>query len=197
MSQCPRCGRNWPWDGSWQQDNRCFGCGWIPGQEKWQQKTSPEQDRTPSASSASDADSGLVTIGIVVAIIAACIFPGIIVLYGIIGVVVLLVHLDSTPSTTKKATCFRSTGNSTQSRFVASKKRSDPVKNTNGAIDRVRSGRSRRASSSPIRPGDEIHALVNGKWVPARLVAKRRNGQHVVQLDGGESVLTLTIRTDL
>ena len=27
---CPECGRTWPWDGSRQQDNRCFGCGWVP-----------------------------------------------------------------------------------------------------------------------------------------------------------------------
>lgn len=28
MHRCPKCGRKWPFDGSWQQDNRCFGCGY-------------------------------------------------------------------------------------------------------------------------------------------------------------------------
>lgn len=28
-NRCPRCGRTWPFDGSWQRDNRCFGCGWV------------------------------------------------------------------------------------------------------------------------------------------------------------------------
>jgi len=29
-SRCPCCGRTWPWDGSYTQDNRCFGCGRVP-----------------------------------------------------------------------------------------------------------------------------------------------------------------------
>ena len=28
-NQCPDCGRTWPFDGSWQRDNRCFCCGWV------------------------------------------------------------------------------------------------------------------------------------------------------------------------
>jgi len=31
MPGCPKCGRSWSFDGSWQHDNRCFGCGYIPG----------------------------------------------------------------------------------------------------------------------------------------------------------------------
>lgn len=33
MYTCPKCNRKWPWDGSQQQDNRCFGCGYVTS--KW------------------------------------------------------------------------------------------------------------------------------------------------------------------
>lgn len=29
MYTCPKCSKKWPWDGSKQQDNRCFGCGYV------------------------------------------------------------------------------------------------------------------------------------------------------------------------
>jgi hypothetical protein len=29
MYTCPKCSRKWSWDGSQQQDNRCFGCGYV------------------------------------------------------------------------------------------------------------------------------------------------------------------------
>ena len=28
--ECPECGRTWPWDGSSQGNDRCFGCGYVP-----------------------------------------------------------------------------------------------------------------------------------------------------------------------
>lgn len=36
--KCPECGRTWPWDGSKQHDNRCFGCGWVPSRNSSDQQ---------------------------------------------------------------------------------------------------------------------------------------------------------------
>ena len=30
MHYCPWCNRSWPFDGSWQQDDRCFTCDRVP-----------------------------------------------------------------------------------------------------------------------------------------------------------------------
>lgn len=36
MYTCPKCSRKWPWDGSRQQDNRCFECGYVTSEwDNW------------------------------------------------------------------------------------------------------------------------------------------------------------------
>ncbi len=47
-SQCPKCGRRWPYDGSYQGDNRCFGCGWRPEGSRPKVPTTNANSKNPN-----------------------------------------------------------------------------------------------------------------------------------------------------